>query len=858
MVAIPIAILALAFYGCGGKPSIEIAAGVSWELAEQRAATISDLRYDVRFSIPSRRTAPISGHILAHFVLAADGPAIFDFAQPPDHVHEVRVGGAERSYEVRDEHIIVPGLTAGEVTVELDFTTGDGSLNRQEDFLYTLFVPDRARVAFPLFDQPNLKARYSLQLELPVDWVAVANGSLTSREVTGDRAVITFAETELLSSYLFSFAAGRFTVEHGERDGRVMTMYHRETERELVERNVDEIFDLHATSLSWLEEYTGIRYPFEKFDFVAVPSFQYGGMEHPGAVLYRAEGLFLDESATQNSRLGRASLIAHETAHHWFGDLVTMEWFTDVWMKETFANFMAAKIVNPTFPDVDHELRFLLAHYPAAYSVDRTGGTNSIRQPLENLNQAGTLYGPIIYQKAPIVVQHLEQLMGEAQLRIGLQSYLSKYAYDNADWGDLISILDGLTAEDLTEWSQLWVNESGRPEIAVALETDGEAITGLDLRQADETTGGSRVWNQRLSVLLGYRDGDRILVPVHLRDAAVAVSGAIGQRAPDFVLPNGEGVGYGRMVLDQVTERFLLESLPTVESPMTRAIAWVSLWDAVLEGEVEADVFIDLAQRALPLETDEQNVSLVLGYLRSAYWRFLSPAQREVLGGGLESLLWQQTEAATQRSTAAVFFRAYRDIAETDGAVARLSRIWQTDESVPGVPLSERDLTTLALELAVRGADGSEAILQEQRDRIGNPDRRAEFDFVIPALAHDPAVRESFFAALANPANRERETWVLRGLRYLHHPLRARDAERFIRPSLDMLEDIQRTGDIFFPDRWLGATLGGHQTTGAAAIVDAYLNERVDVPPRLRAKVLQAADGLRRASQIAWAAPVDR
>ena len=785
-----------------------------------------------------------------HFVLASNGSVIFDFAQPADHVHGVRVSGAERPYEVRDEHIIVPDLTAGAVNVELEFTAGDGALNRQEEFLYTLFVPDRARVVFPVFDQPNLKARYNLQLELPVDWEAVANGLLASREVVGDRATLTFTETKMLSSYLFSFAVGRFTVEQRDRDGRVMSMYHRETDGERVERNVDEIFDLHATSLAWLEDYTGIPYPFEKLDFVAVPSFQYGGMEHPGAILYRSEGLFLDESATQNSFLGRASLIAHETAHQWFGDLVTMEWFNDVWMKETFANFMAAKVVNPRFPNVDHELRFLLTHYPAAYSVDRTDGTSSIRQPLENLNQAGTLYGPIIYQKAPIVVRQLERIMGEAQLRLGLQSYLKRYSYGNADWDDLIDILDGLTAENLVEWSELWVNESGRPTIGVSLETKDEVITVLELRQADEATEGDRAWNQRFSVLLGYRDGNHILVPAHLHDEVVTVLDATGERAPDFVIPNGEGVGYGRMALDSASREFLLQNLPSVKLPITRAIAWLSLWDAVLEGEVRADVFIDLAQRALPLETDEQNVSLVLDYLGSAYWQFLSPSQREVIGGGLEVLIWDQLEAATERSIAATFFQTYRDIAETDEAVARLLAIWEMEESVPGVPLSERDLTTLALELAVRDVNGSEAILEVQRDRIGNPDRRAEFEFVMGALADDAAIREGFFAALAIPANRERETWVLRGLRYLHHPLRARDAERFIRPSLDMLDDIQSTGDIFFPGRWLGAILGGHQTASAAAIVDAYLNERVDLAPRLRAKVLQAADGLWRASIV--------
>ena len=147
-------------------------------------------------------------------------------------------------------------------------------------------------------------------------------------------------------------------------------------------------------------------------------------MEHAGKILYNASGLLLDESATQNQLLGRASVIAHETAHMWFGDLVTMRWFNDVWMKEVFANFMAAKIVNPSFPTVNHELRFLLSNYPAAYEVDRTAGANPIRQPLDNLHEAGSLYGAIIYQKAPVVMRHLEALLGDETFRDGLREYL--------------------------------------------------------------------------------------------------------------------------------------------------------------------------------------------------------------------------------------------------------------------------------------------------------------------------------------------------------------------------------------------------------------------------------------------------
>ena len=241
-------------------------------------------------------------------------------------------------------------------------------------------------------------------------------------------------------------------------------MLHRETDAAKVARNRDAIFDLHAAALAWIEDYTGIPYPFGKFDFVLIPSFQFGGMEHPGAILYNASAMLLDESATENQMLSRASTISHETAHMWFGDLVTMRWFDDVWMKEVFANFMAGKIVNPSFPAINHELRFLVANYPSAYGVDRTEGTHPIRQALGNLADAGSQYGAIIYQKAPIVMRQLERLIGEDQMRDGLRAYLKGFEFGNATWLDLVRVLDDRTERDLAAWSKAWVEEPGRPE----------------------------------------------------------------------------------------------------------------------------------------------------------------------------------------------------------------------------------------------------------------------------------------------------------------------------------------------------------------------------------------------------------
>lgn len=365
----------------------------------------------------------------------------------------MRANGHPSSYQFIDEHIIIPAdeLHEGDNIIKIEFVAGESSLNRNPDYLYTLFVPDRARTAFPAFDQPGLKTTYTLTLIIPHEWDALANAPLLSDSAGNGTRTLQFAESDPLPTYLFSFVAGRFERITRTINGRNMTMLHRETDAEKVSRNTEDIFEYHASSLSWLEEYTGIEYPYQKFDFALIPSFQYGGMEHTGAILYRASSLFLDEDPSQSALLGRASLIAHETAHMWFGNLVTMEWFNDVWTKEVYANFMAAKIVNPQFDDVNHDLNFLLRHYPSAYGVDRTEGANAIRQHLGNLNLAGQMYGPIIYQKAPVMMRQLELLLGEELFRDGIREYLQRFSHANATWPELIAIFDRLSPQNLTE-----------------------------------------------------------------------------------------------------------------------------------------------------------------------------------------------------------------------------------------------------------------------------------------------------------------------------------------------------------------------------------------------------------------------
>ncbi len=850
-ILVGVALIAGAAYWLWPQPPPAPEPGVPFALAQDRARRVSNLAYEVSLRLPARKDVPIPGRLVASFVLVDPGhPLAFDFAQPADHVQGVTVNDAAIEPRIANGHVLVgpEGLVRGENHVEITFTAGDESLNRNDDFLYSLFVPARASLAMPVFDQPDLKARWTLSLDLPTDWVAVSNGAETGHVNAPGHHTVIFAQTKPISTYLFAFAAGRFSIETAERDSRTFRMFHRETDAAKVARNRDAIFDLHARALNWLEQYTAIPYAFGKFDFVLIPAFQFGGMEHPGAIYYNAGSLLLDESATQNQHLGRANTISHETSHMWFGDLVTMKWFNDVWMKEVFANFMAAKIVNPSFPDVNHELRFLLQNYPAAYDVDRTEGANPIRQDLDNLSDAGSLYGAIIYQKAPIVMRQLELLVGENAFRDGLREYLRSHEFGNATWPDLIAVLDARTPADLEAWSRAWVEQPGRPTIATKLDVRNGTIASLSFDERDPR-GRTLVWPERLRVLVGH-GGDVRRFDVTLNGADTPVPGAAGLPAPDWVLPVGGGLGYGYFELDAATRAFLTSSLATLTDPLTRGAALVALEETVYEGAVPAAALLDELLTAVAGEHDELLVSAMLGDIRTLFWRYTPPPDRTTLAPRLEGILRAGLAAAGTTSRKAAWFNAYRGTVTTADGMAWLEQVWAGDVKIDKLPLSESDQADLALDLALRGIPDAASVLQAQHDRLKNPDRKARFEFLMPAVSGDQATRDRFFDGLKDVKNRAHEAWVLDAMRYLNHPLRADASSKYVVPALGLVREIQRTGDIFFPKRWADATLGGYQSAEVAGAVRAFINQLPpDYPPRLRWVILSSADPLFRAAR---------
>jgi aminopeptidase N len=826
-------------------------AGVSLELAKARARNISRLHYELALSIPNTVAQAVTGSTVMRFRLAdASKPLVIDFDAEGAAEAIVAANGVVVPTRAVNGHLVIPAarLRRGENSVRIDFRAGNASLNRSDDFLYTWFVPAHARRAIPCFDQPDLKGRWTVTLEHPAQWQSVANGAERDRRTVGDRVRVRFRPTQPLSTYVVAFVVGDMKVETALRQGRTMRMYHRENDAAKLARNRDALFDLHAKSLESLERYTGIPYPFGKFDFVLVPAFQPNAMEHAGNIAYRAEDLLLDESATQEELLARAHVIAHETAHMWFGNLVTMRWFDDVWTKEVFANFIADKVMEPLFPHVRHDLQFFLAHYWSAYAVDRTAGANPIRQPLANLAEAGNLYGPIIYEKSPVVIRQLEALMGEEAFRDGVRSYLRRHAFGNATWDDLIAALAGRTKLDLKHWSRMWIDEPGRPVIRTELVVNEGRVQRLALQQRDPQ-GRHRLWPQQLRVIVGCGPQPRRVV-AELLDREVDLTRSVEGCVPDYVLAGGEGWGYGEFELDARSQAYLETQLPGISDPLARGVAWSALWDALLGERLAPSRWVDMAVLNLRAERDVQLIGEWLYDLNVVWWRFLTPAQRAERAQDLEALLRGRLDEATESGLKSTWFGALRNVATTPQTVAWLRALWQREATIPGLPLVEADETALAYALALRGVEGEQGLLDAQRDRITNPDRKARFEFVRAAAAADAGVRERWFRALEDPANRGREIWVLQGLRLLHDPLRAGPSAALVPKALDMLLEVHKTGALFFDASWVDALLRGHSSPEVAAAVTRFIDTLpADYPPQLRALVLQKSDLLMRAAR---------
>ena len=730
--------------------------------------------------------------------------------------------------------------------MEIFFDAGEKSLNRNDEFLYTLLVPDRASTLFPSFDQPDIKAKYNLRITAPKDWKVLAGGFEESAIEIDGFIEHTFATTDLMSTYLFSFVAGIFKEETKNPGAFDMRFLYRENNKEKIDESVGEVFRIHQKSLEFLEEYTQVKFPFQKMDFAAIPPFQYGGMEHVGAIQYRQSSLFLDKNATQTRKLGRAKLIAHETSHMWFGDLVTMRWFNDVWMKEVFANFMADKIVNPVYPEINHTLSFMMSHYPSAYSEDRTKGTNAIRQNLDNLKNAGSLYGRIIYNKAPIMMRQLEYLLGEDVFKEGIQEYIKTYENSNADWGELVAIFDKKSNGNIKSWSDVWVNSSGRPIFYEEIEYNEKGNVKKFIIHQKAEDESDKVWTQSFKIKLIDKRGYQKIITIKNMGLSFDITSVTKDFKPGQVLYNINGFGYG--VFPIYKEE--IGSYKNIKDEVSKGYQFINLYENMLIGKVKPLAVYSVFLDAIKTEQNELITNYLSGRIQNIYWTFLTKIQQIEIQQKTEKEIFSLLEKELPKNIKKTLFGLYQSIAISEKGKENLYRIWSKEKLIKNLFLNENNYTSLAMKLAIFKHPKATGILEKQQTQITNPDRLKRFQWLLPSLSNDVSVRDAFMNSLLEKENRANESWVQTALNNIHHPIRQEVAIKHLKSILEKLEEVQLTGDIFFPKGWLASSIGNYSSKEANAVLENFLEANSNYNPILLKKLLQTTDNLTRAQNI--------
>ncbi len=817
--------------------------GVSLELAKMRKENIKDVRYKLHFNLPQEIDSLVTGSVDISFLSSKKIPVIIDFFAPKENILSVTFNGEEVDYDIMNQHIIIPNsyCKIGENIAKVDFISPNRSLNRREEFMYTLLVPDRARTLFPLFEQPDIKAKYTLSLTLPKSWSGIANsGEVSKKSGTNGYKTISFKESEPISSYLFSFVAGEFDYTSDTRNGREHRIYHRERDEANLAQ-LDDIMKELFHSLDWLEEYTDIEYPFSKYDMVLIPGFQYGGMEHIGATIYKASTMFLSPTPTIDQRISRAKLVAHETAHMWFGDYVTMEWFDDVWTKEVFANYFAAKIISPLFKELD-EKQGMLSYFANAYSEDRTVGGTSIKQDLDNLKYAGLVYNSIIYNKSPLVLGMIAEKLGEKSFRRAVRETLKTYAFDNASWEEWVEIFDKHSKENITEWSHNWMYKSGMPHVTIT--NQGNKV----IVEQQDPKGRGLTWGQDIAFRAISSSGEEREYKVSLEKDTLSLTIDF---VPQYIIPNSDGNGYGYFRMSKESGDYLMKNLAGIKSSVERRMALINLYDNVLHNNIGADDFIRQLLINLPKESDQLLYSTMLQYISGIYKTYLKPRcgekTYEKVGKEIEDSLWSIFEESGSAGIKATTFKTLYNLMPTNETADRMYDYWSGKKEVKGITLGTRDLMDMSLKLSIYYPKRAKDITAEQLAKIENRDMKSEYLFVSQAVQRGKKEREEFFNSLKDEKNREVESWTQKALSLLIQERKGDNSrDSYIKPALELLPEIQRTGDIFFPAQWCSSLLIGNNSYEAYREVDSFLKANPNLHPMLKSKLLIAADHLYR------------
>ena len=685
--------------------------------AEDRAAHVREAHYTLSLDLVGGRST-YRGDLTLRFAAQAEGNIFLDFRGKT--IELLDINGTEIAPDWNGFRLTLPGdALRSENTVRIVYendydTTGDGfhrfvDPEDGEEYVYTNFEPYEAHRLFPCFDQPDIKGRYRVDVTAPSAWEVVANAPLeTELPASDDRTRHQFAESELFSTYLMALVGGPYVSRRVTHNGLELGLYSRRSMERYLNDQAPEIFEITTQGLDFYAEMFEQPYPFAKYDQVFVPEYNSGAMENVGCVTYNEAYLFRDP-ATESQKLDRAETFLHELAHMWFGNLVTMRWWNDLWLNESFATYISYVAMTEATRFTNAWKVFNADIKRWAYQQDQLPTTHPIAGTAADTEIAFLNFDGITYGKGASVLKQLAKYIGRDAFRDGLRLYFRRHGWSNATLADFLSSLQEKTSNDLDAWARLWLSTASLNTLSTEWQSDGSRVSALAIRQTapDEyptlrphalevALARNGTGNLKIESMEAWIDGP---------DTPIAE--ARGRDIPDFVFPNYGDYAYAKVSLDEKSVDFIRHHLDKVDDALLRQLLWMSLWEMVRDCELSSIEYLEIGRSELPDEPDHDILNSVLERTNLLISRYVPESTRES-----EAHQWFEVALAQASKTVGdprlLWERSAIGVATTRPDVELLVRLVTGEETIPGFELDQEmrwAVATKALAFDLANAD---------------------------------------------------------------------------------------------------------------------------------------------------------
>ena len=845
--------------------------------AADRSATVHTRSYDVTLDLTRGETV-FGSSTTVRFTSAPGSSTFIDLIAPV--VHSISLNGRtlDPAEVYADSRITLTGLAAdNELVIVADCAymhTGEG-LHRFTDpadgetYLYSQFeVPDSRRV-FAVFEQPDLKAPFTFTVTTPSSWTVLSNSPTPEPTPTEDSDgsggihTFAFAPTEPMSSYVTAIVAGPYVGaidEYVASDGRTVPLgvYCRKS---LVEHmDSAEILDLTKRGFAYYENLFATPYAFTKYDQIFVPEFNAGAMENAGCVTHRDDYIF--RSRPVEARVERRAVtILHELAHMWFGDMVTMTWWNDLWLNESFAEFTSTLATAEITRWDEAWTTFQTLEKGWAYNQDQLSSTHPVAAEINDLHDVEVNFDGITYAKGASVLAALVGYVGRENFFAGIQRYLAAHAYSNAELGDLLRELEAVSGRDLSSWTRLWLQEAGVTTLRLEVVTDADGvITQAAVRQEIPADSPASLRPHRVAIG-SYsptgRGADTHLertnrIELDVDGELTQVPELVGAKRADVLVLNDDDLTYAKVRLDDESLSHGLTNIETFAESLPRSIVLASAWDMVRDGELAASHFLNAALQALDVEEHSSVIQGLLGRITTCLSAFLPPAVRRDLAPGTADRLLELARAAQAGSDKQLqLVRAVAAHAVTGEQLDVVAGFLEGTSALEGLDVDQDLRWDLLTGLVAAGRFGEERIhAEEARDRTTTGrERAAEARAAIPT----PEAKEATWRALVDDASMPNETQVrvLRGLTSVER--RPDLLVPFVSEYVEAIDSLWSSRTFHMAENlltglWSCATVGLDGADPAAAL-KGWLESHAQAPAALRRIVRENLDDTRRVAR---------